>query len=1023
MLIKQFISKVSFMRSAWFVASLMLFLCLCIHPPVAPVKVTLHVEKTNGGQLNVSFSDTIVDNGSKITLKAIPDTQMMFLGWFGSLQSTLDSVTFVVSGNMSVEARFRTVFREPQMIEIPSKNKIFLMGSNVSVAKSEEKPAHSVLFTYTYFLDKYEVTQSQYKLLMGTNPIETQGGDGVAIGDSFPVGNVSWYDAALFCNARSKAAGLDTVYAFTAQCKENQNCPYVLENLEIHYERFGFRLPTEAEWEYACRAGSTTDFYWGANYPDISEADDYAWQSKNSNKIMHPIGLKKPNAFGLFDMAGNMAELVNDWLDSYHDSLSTDPIGTVFNLAQTSESNLERPVRGGAWYLEEEHLRSSERKGPYPTPAGLYTSYIGFRCAVGAFFPSAPAVSTQKTDTSSIQSCNLSELLGFLGTLSVKCVFVKGPVGAKKLCYIDFSETGKPVHELSDSVQPYCPVISPDGAYVAYSSQGEGGFSGASTVTIRSLHSPEKINRSSPSKPAFVPRWWVDQNTLETYIVFPNNTVDNGRPAWKNPGKTFRQKIVDGTFVAEPEIICDTGSFNGGLSYDGVFLATGFTNAYMLNLKSNDLFDYFAPGKNGTSQFIQTCNVSINPGYESQDEIMFLDFGCNSVSSIVGKSYNQHSIIFTKTSSDSIRWYEKPAGFDRWENPEWSNNAQFAVARAQSDGEGEKSSIFCIDLASHAYLKLAEGLNIQEPFIWISPIDLPQKQDTNYNFAKYNIPGGLSVGQLPLCMKLKLFWSQYQNLECVAVGGSPMYYGLDPAKIIHVNTLNMATIASNPLTSSIIVSNYALSHISGLKIVIMGLDAYALDFNQEEPYLNGLPRTLGYMFDEANDFWKRGLPQKIQEKIAAFDSTQWLSFLPNGCEKTMSAGDGWGDTLFKDSGGFQFEDSLIQFNIQLYSDFAKTLAAQNTHLLIVNFPENPKYKQTEKIGFGGPYRSVYAKLSAWLREKEKQNPYFHFYDANMGGDHDYTDAEALNCNHLNYLGARKISARIDSLITLYLGKN
>jgi formylglycine-generating enzyme required for sulfatase activity len=1011
---------------------LSLVYCGCLRNPVAPpVNVLVHITKTGGGRLSADFADTIVKAGSKMTVKAFPDSAMLFLGWFGSLSSTQDSVTFVVTENMNIEARFRPFPHEPGLIEIISKNKTFIMGSSEAGARQEEKPAHSVRFRYSFFMDKYEVTQRQFEVLMGTNPSQARPFNGVsALGDSFPVYSVTWYEAALFCNARSKAAGLDTVYDFTAICNENQVCPYVLENLRIHFDRFGYRLPTEAEWEYACRAGSTADYFWGAQYPDTTNLGGYCWYNENSKTDetseynIHPVGKTKPNAFGLYDMTGNVAEWVNDWLGFYPDTVSVDPVGPVFDVSKISEDSLELPVRGGSFNQGKEYLRSWVRKGEYPTPAKLNDWNIGFRCALGAFFPPTPSGSNVKTDTSGVQSCNLSELVGFLGTSSVKCVFVKETSGGRKLYFIDFTATGKPLFELSDSQPPHCPVISPDGGFVAYSSKGPNGFSGASTVTVRSLRASNTGVRSSPAVPAFVPRWWVDQNNLDTFIVFPNNTVnDNDSIQWKT-SKTYRQKISGGMFIGQPQLICDTGSFNGGLSYDGVFLATGFKKAHVLNLRANDLYDYFDAFKNGTPYPIQVCNVSINPGYENQDEIMFLDFGIKSVSSIVGRSYGIHEVIFTTSSVDSTRWYDineiNKEKYDNWDDVEWSNNPQYAIAIAKSNTNAENNSIFCIDLKNHAYLKIAEGNNIQEPSFWVDPTWLPPKQDPYYNFAKYNIPGKVSAGQMPLCMKLKLFWSQFNDLQCVAVGGSPLYFGLNP-EYISVKTLNMGTVASDPMTSYTVALNYACSHVSNLKVVIMGLDAYALNFNSDNPYLNGLPRTLGYGFDLENDFWKTGLPDKIKSKIALFDSTQWLNFSSNGYLKAKPLGQGsWGDTIFQGAAQYEFEDSTIQKNILIFKTFASLLAARKTHFILVNFPENPKYKQTSMIGCIGPSKTTYAKLAAWLRNLEKQNTYFHFYDANMNGDHDYTDAEALDCNHLNYLGAKKLSTRVDSLCSVYL---
>jgi hypothetical protein len=198
----------------------------------------------------------------------------------------------------------------------------------------------------------------------------------------------------------------------------------------------------------------------------------------------------------------------------------------------------------------------------------------------------------------------------------------------------------------------------------------------------------------------------------------------------------------------------------------------------------------------------------------------------------------------------------------------------------------------------------------------------------------------------------------------------------------------------------------------------MGLDAYSMTYNQQDPYLNGLPRTLGYQLDVSQNFWKDGLPKSVVSKIVGFDSSQWTDFYYTGFVKGVRT-DGWGDALI-DGTDYTFEDSSVQINVQLFKTLADTLAARGTHLIVVNFPENPLYKQTTMIGRLGPSRATYTKLSTWLRNLESGNSFFHFYDANMDGDHDYTDAEALDCNHLNYLGARKISARIDSLCRIYL---
>ena len=207
----------------------MFFLCLCVrNPSKYPNQYSLHVFKTGNGAIKVSCTDTIVDAGTKITFIAIPDSNSIFTGWFGFLRSTLDTVTIIALQDMTLEARFQAAPAAKGMTLVSSRNKTFIMGSNNAVAASDEKPSHSVKLTYNFYIDKYEVTQQLYQQLMGTNPSATRTHHAGGIGENYPVFCVSWYEAALFCNARSKAEGLDTVYSYTAVCIDSQECPYVI---------------------------------------------------------------------------------------------------------------------------------------------------------------------------------------------------------------------------------------------------------------------------------------------------------------------------------------------------------------------------------------------------------------------------------------------------------------------------------------------------------------------------------------------------------------------------------------------------------------------------------------------------------------------------------------------------------------------------------------------------------------------------------------------------------------------------
>jgi len=208
----------------------------------------------------------------------------------------------------------------------------FLMGSDY-ISTSDIKPTHKVTLTKSFEIGVYEVTQKQYESVMGTNPSEFKGPDN-------PVERVSWEAAVEFCRKLSempteKAAG------------------------------YSYRLPTEAEWEYACRAGTTTLFSFG---DDKSLLGDYGWFSKNSDGRTHPVGTKRPNPWGLYDMHGNAYEWCQDWHGEYPSGEVKDPIGP--------ESGLNRVTRGGSWNYELSNCFSAIRGKTLPIDKGLN---LGFR--------------------------------------------------------------------------------------------------------------------------------------------------------------------------------------------------------------------------------------------------------------------------------------------------------------------------------------------------------------------------------------------------------------------------------------------------------------------------------------------------------------------------------------------------------------------------------------------------------------------------------------------------------------------
>jgi formylglycine-generating enzyme required for sulfatase activity len=222
-----------------------------------------------------------------------------------------------------------------KLVSVPAGT--FMMGSAADEEDrgDDEGPQTRVTLTRNFFLGATDVTQGQYEALMGTNPSDFK-----TMGKNAPVDSVSWDTAMAFCQKlteRERAAGrLPPGYAFT--------------------------LPTEAQWEYACRAGTTT--------PYAGDPAEMAWYGDNSGGKTHPVGIKRPNALGLYDMSGNVYQWCLDWYGKYPGGAVKDWTGPATGQAHV--------LRGGAWYYEEAYCRSAYRD----FDPGFIGNILGFRVAL-----------------------------------------------------------------------------------------------------------------------------------------------------------------------------------------------------------------------------------------------------------------------------------------------------------------------------------------------------------------------------------------------------------------------------------------------------------------------------------------------------------------------------------------------------------------------------------------------------------------------------------------------------------------
>ena len=233
----------------------------------------------------------------------------------------------------------------PDVVLIPRGT--FAMGSSDDEKNScsDERPQHQVTVP-SFFMGKYPVTQAQWEAVASQTDmkvkIDLNPDPSYFKGKNHPVERVSWDEAVEFCQRLSRLTGGN------------------------------YRLPSEAEWEYACRAGTTTRFYFG---DEVNQLEDYAWHGENSRGTTHPVGQKKPNAWGLYDMHGNVWEWCeDDWHDSY-EGAPTDGSAWIEN------GNCHRVTRGGSWFKHPEDCLSASRD--YDHRRANHLNDYGFRVVRG----------------------------------------------------------------------------------------------------------------------------------------------------------------------------------------------------------------------------------------------------------------------------------------------------------------------------------------------------------------------------------------------------------------------------------------------------------------------------------------------------------------------------------------------------------------------------------------------------------------------------------------------------------------
>ena len=882
------------------------------------------------------------------------------------------------------------------------------LGSDDAKYRPSERPAMKVRLDYGFNLGIHEVTCGEYRDLAKKMDLREFG---KCENDSLPLSDVTYYDAVLFANAKSKNGKRDTAYTYGNAVYDTDGHCTNLEALAFHPEAEAYRLPTEAEWVLAASRG------WNP--------EKYSWNADNSEYHAHAVCSAGVDTLGFCDLAGNVKEWVNDWAGSFFDTTVTNYLG-----APDGGALGERVLKGGYFSERASEMNVVARGDDYTVVSSSRAERIGFRIAFGRI-PDPVWLDASGHAKANVVTplASAASLKAHTGTYSMVLAFRNDISG--NLAYIDYREGSLSVTEIDDSLQVYHPDISPDGKRVAFCTRPEG-IAGKSALYVRDLDAEGGNLVELDVGSAAIPRWRVLGNG-DTVIVYVTDAGNNKAETAFRSASTWQVKFAAGKF-GTPEKLFD-GAFHGGISKDNTLAVTG---ARLLRARVADAGSSLTENARNTIWYdsAQACNVSL--AQDGSKRTAFLDFGGKPGRKFAGEDYATHERILVADSSGKlVQTLKAPAGYT-FDHSEWAGDGVTSnIVATLANADGAHTRIVLVSPSDSSVLELAAGEEIWHPCLWVNrnasnfPSDATQADDstgTGRAFIPdldsagiYFLPGG-DEESIIWRYKMELLWEYKDLADVVVLGSSRVLYGIDPTLFSEDHlAISMANLHNTIKGSKYIFDNYVITHMRNLKYVVLGVDidrGYLVSGNSF--FHKKYKEIPGFSYDVNHQYWKNQSTDFMVEAVRnAPGSTKYSEIiLPTRGHFKYTSSSGWGSspTVKNDSSWYDENPKLYYDNFQVLEDFIKKCQERGVYIIGVILPQSPDYKNTGAFGFGGIRRSVAPDLIEEISGLSDKYSRFILLDENKMGNHDYTSEMALDCSHLNHAGAEQLTHRIDSLI-------